>query len=149
MPCSDVTELIRVTVDAQDRLKSYRFIKKTCGRAVGAEALLLGALGGCSVGEILELTPERFLGQMETSGPIEEFLSLKHLVAVQSALEVLTGGAPGGPGRLCAVAEITFDEGETVIDARISVDLLTNEIKSCGNCRSCGAAKGSKRVVFL
>lgn len=148
MPCSDVTEIIRVVVDDCDRLKSYQFVKKTCGRAVGADALLLATLGERSVEDILDILPDRLLRDMGITDPLEEFLALKHLIAVQSAMEVLTGRASGGADEMCAAAEIAFEDGDTVIEARLSVDLLTDEIRSCGNCRSCGAAKRGKRAVF-
>lgn len=148
MPCSDVTELIRIVLDDQDRLKEYRFIKRTCGRGVGVDALLIDVLGGRRVEEILAITPERFIEEHPVAEPIEEFLGLKHLIAVQAALEVLTGRAFGGPNELCAAAEISCGEGETVIDARIAVDLVVEEIRSCGGCRACGAAKKTKRAVF-
>ncbi|HNR31179.1 MAG TPA: hypothetical protein PKI11_09835 [Candidatus Hydrogenedentes bacterium] len=147
MPCRDVTELIHVVVDLEDRLKSYRFIKRTCGRGVGADTLLLDTLGGRTVDAILELSPVQLLAEHRITEPLEEFLALKHLIALQSALEVLTGRASGGPGEVCAAAEIAFEDGDTVIHARISVDLLTEEIKSCGNCRSCGAAARRKRAA--
>lgn len=148
MPCSDVTELIHVVLDDRDRLKSYRFIKRTCGQGVGVDTLLLAVLGGLTVDEILAITPERFIDEHPVDDPIEEFLGLKHLIAVQWTLDVLTGRAAGGSGDLCAAAEISFENSETVIDARISVDLVTEQIKSCGSCRACGAAKNRKRVVF-
>lgn len=145
MPCNDVTELIQVTVDADDRLKHYTFSKRTCGQGVGAESLLIDILGGQSVDYILGLDAEGFLETypLESTHPedrdLEEFLSLKHFFAVQSALEVLTGKEPGRKGDLCAAAEISCDNGDLVIDAQIDVDIVTDRIKSCGNCGSCGA----------
>ena len=148
MPCRDVTELIQIVLDDQDRLKSYRFVKRTCGRGVGLDSLLIDVLGGRTIDVILSITPERFLKEFSVQEPIEEFLGLKHLIAIQSALEVLTGRAAGGPNELCAAAEISFEDGETVIRARISVDLVTEEIKSCGSCGKCGVAKKRARVTF-
>lgn len=153
MPCSDVTELIRVVVDGHDRLRDYRFVKRTCGQGVGADALLAAVLCGRPVDEVLAIAPEDFLETYPVEIAIEEFLGLKHLIAVQSALEVLTGQSAGGPKDICAAAEISFEEGETVLDARIRVDLVTDRIKSCGNCKGCGttrARKGKrkKRIVF-
>ena len=149
MPCSDVTELIRVELDDQDRLLRYRFVKRTCGQGVGADALILAALAGRSVDEILAIDPGDFLEEHPVEEEIEEFLTLKHLIAVQSAIEVLTGAANGGPKDLCAAAEISFEDGVTTLDARISVDLVTEKIASCGNCKGCGKNKKTKaKVVF-
>lgn len=147
MPCNDVTELIRVVVDAEDRLKDYRFVKRTCGRGVGVDALLLDMLAGRPVREILEIAPEAFLAGQVFDAPVEEFLRLKHLFALQAALNVLTGHASGGPKDICAVAEVSHEHGETVIDARIAVDLVTDAIRACGNCRDCGSTKAKRRAV--
>ena len=150
MPCKDVTELIRVVVDDSDRLTSYRFVKRTCGQGVGTDALLADALCGQTVDALLALEPEDFAASLDLPDGVEQFLSLKHLIAVQSALEVLTGAASGGPVDICAAAEITCEPGETVIEARISVDLMTERIASCGNCGSCGTHKKKREraVVF-
>lgn len=141
MPCKDVTELMTVSVNDADRLVAYRFVKRTCGQGVGADALLEETLCGKTVDEILALEPEQFLETYPTELPIEEFLGLKHLIAVQSVLEVLTGKAAGGAGEICAAAEVVYDDGEVIIEARILLDLVTEKIKSCGNCGSCGKSK--------
>lgn len=149
MPCSDVTELIRVELDEQDRLTHYRFVKRTCGQGVGADSLILGALQGRGAEDILAMEPDEFLAMHPVEQEIEEFLTLKHLIAVQSALEVLLGKAHGGPGEMCAAAEVGFEDGLTTLDARISVDLVTEKIAACGNCRGCGKnAKPKPRVIF-
>lgn len=146
MPCSDVTELIHLVVDAEDRLKDYRFTKRSCGRGVGVDSLLLGTLGGLAVEEVLAIAPEQFVEDHPSEEPLEEFLGLKHLIAVQSVLEVLTGREAGGPEAMCAAAEIAFEDGDTIIDAVIRVDLVTEAIKSCGNCRGCGTKRAEKKV---
>lgn len=149
MPCSDITEMIRLVIDDDDRLRDYRFIKRSCGQGVGAVALLLPLLAGLKVEEILRITPEGFLEQYPCAEDIEEFLVLKHLIAVQSALEVLTGRASGGPGALCAAAEISYENGECVLEARITVDAVTDKIRSCGSCRSCGKARVTRRAAHF
>lgn len=149
MPCSDITEIIEVVLDGEDRLKDYVFRKRTCGQGVGAGNLLLGVLGGQSADDIIAISPEDFLETHPVEDPLEEFLGLKHLIAVQSALEVLTGRANGGPDEICAAAEIGFDAGDTIITARISVDLVTERIKSCGGCKGCGTTRRAKRMVVF
>ena len=149
MPCSDITEVIEVILDEQDRLKEYTFRKRTCGQGVGSGDLLTGVLGGMSADALLAMTPEFFLETWPVEEPLEEFLGLKHLIAVQSALEVLLGRASGGPGEMCAAAEIGCEGNDTVILARISVDLITEKIKSCGNCKGCGTSKKAKKMVVF
>jgi hypothetical protein len=145
MPCSDVTEIIRVMVDDCDRLANYQFSKRTCGQGVGAESLLIEQLGERSVEELLAMDAESFLTEHPIEDELEEFLSLKHLFGVQSALEVLTGHEPGGPADPCAAAEIAFEDGHVVITAQIDVDLMTEKIQSCGGCKKCGT---KRKVVF-
>lgn len=134
MPCNDVTEIIMVTLDAEDRLKKYLLAKKTCGRGVGHASLLLEELSGRSAGEILSLGPDDI--QRETG--IEDFLRQKHLMALQGALAVLTGEASGGVSDWCAPLEVVRDSGETLIRARILVDILTERIAACAGRARCG-----------
>lgn len=150
MPCSDVTEVIEVAVDAEDRVTRYRFVKKTCGQGVGMINLLESVFQGQTVDAILALDPAEFLEDHPVPEGPEEFLSLKHLIAVQAALEVLIGRASGGPDDMCAAAEVSIDEtGEMVVEARIKVDLITEKIASCGNCKGCGKTKKVKvKPVF-
>ena len=149
MPCNDVTELIQVELDEQDNLKTYRFIKKTCGQGVGHETLLHDVLGGMRVDDILAINPGDFTHIYPVDSSIEEFLTLKHLVAVQSVLEVLTGKISGTAKDMCAVSGITFDCNITRIDARISVDLVTERIKSCGGCKACGKTRKKPQPVLF
>lgn len=141
MPCNDITEIIRVVLDEHDRLRHYAFTKRTCGQGVGVTSLLLDELSGQSVDDILAIEPAAFIAKHPSEEELEEFLTLKHLIAVQEALEVLTGREPGGPADICAAAEIVYDAGECVIEAELKVDLVTDKIKSCGGCVGCGVTK--------
>ena len=140
MPCKDVTELIRVVLDEEDRLAEYVFAKRTCGQGVGAESLLIDQLRGRSANELLSISAADFLSEYSFADEVEEFLSLKHLFALQGALEVLTGKEPGRVGDAFAAGEISFDGTETVIQGRISVDVVTDKIEACGGCGSCGSS---------
>ena len=147
MPCSDVTELIHVTLDSDERLVDYFFSKRTCGQGVGAGNLLLEQFRGHTVDEILSMDAEGFVSEHPVEDELEEFLGLKHFFAVQSVLEVLTGKEPGGKGDPCAAAEISCEEGRLVVEGQIAVDLVTEKIKSCGNCGKCSKPKKTK-IVF-
>lgn len=146
MPCNDITEVLQAAVGDDDRLLRYRFVKRSCGQGVGADMLLAGVLTGRTVDEILAIQPEEFIAEHPADEPIEEFLGLKHLIALQSVLEVLVGRASGDAGQICAAAEIAYADGETTIEALIKVDLITEKIKSCGNCHGCGTTKKKKKV---
>jgi len=146
MPCADVTEMITVTVAADDTLHDYRFHKRSCGQGVGADSLLLEQLAGRTVDDLLAMDAEAFVAAHPVELEIEEFLNLKHLFAVQSALEVLCGKEPGGKDDPCAAATVTIEpDGSVVILGQIAVDLMTEKIRSCGNCKGCGT---KKKVVF-
>lgn len=139
MPCKDVTEILEVVLDDEDCLKEYRFAKRTCGQGVGAESLLIEQLQGRSLDELLHKTAQEFLEEFPIADEIEEFLSLKHLFAIQGALEVFTGAAPGGPNDPFAASGIIYGDNETRIQGRIAVDILTEKIEACGGCSTCGS----------
>jgi hypothetical protein len=149
MPCNDVTEIMEVTLDGQDCLRDYHFRKRTCGQGVGVDALLLNVLQGKSADQLLAISPEAFLDSWPVADPLEEFLGLKHLIALQAAIEVLIGRSSGGAGEICAAAEITCEGDDTIITARIAVDLVTEKIKSCGGCKGCGTTRKAKKMVVF
>jgi len=146
MPCSDVTEIIQVTLDADDRLKDYVYSKRTCGQGVGAGSLLLDQLRGRTADELLATDIADISPTFPIENDLEEFLAFKHFFAIQSVLEVLTGKQPGGKNDPCAAAEIAYEDGDLIITGQIDIDLVTEKIKSCGNCKSCGNAKKNKPV---
>ncbi len=138
---------MQVTIDAEDRLKAYWLAKRSCGQGVGAGSLLLDQLAGRTVDTLLNTDAEDYLNEFPIEDELEEFLSLKHFFAIQSVLEVLTGKEAGRKDDACAAAEIAHEDGDTIIDARISIDAVTEKIKGCGNCKGCGTKK-SPKVVF-
>ena len=146
MPCKDVTEVLEVVLDADDALKDYRFAKRTCGQGVGAAALLIDQLRGRPAEELLHKTAQEFLGEFPIADPLEEFLSLKHLFAIQGALEVYAGLESGAKRSAFAVGGIEYGDDETRIHGRIAIDVVTEKIKSCGGCSSCGSAYEGKAV---
>lgn len=133
MPCDNVTELMRVVIDHDDRLQSYRLLKRTCGGAVGAESLLLDRIRGRKVTELLALHADD-LCRISASPDIEEFLNLKHFFALKSILEAFTGRQSAGLHDACTVAGISYDAAGATIDAEIAVDIVTDLIRSCGHC---------------
>ncbi len=144
MPCRDVTEVITLTIDSEDRLADYALSKRTCGQGVGRYGLLLDWFQGWRVDDIAALEPEDVGERYPGLSQIEEFLALKHLYAVQGALAVLLGREPGGPGDPCAAAAVSHGDGSTMIDARLSVDIITEKIRSCGGCKGCGKPRAIK-----
>jgi len=139
VPCNNLVEQIRITLDDRDRLTGYRFIKQTCGQDVGARSLLTEFLLGLSVDELLAIDSERLLAVCRPEGDVSRFLHLKHLFAIQAVLEVYTGRANGAGNSPCAIAEIGDDQGQVVIDADIDVVLVTDKIKVPAGCSGCGS----------
>lgn len=145
MPCNDVTEIIEVVLDAEDRLREYWLSKRTCGQGVGHRSLLLDWLRDREAEELLNYDAKAFLADYSIRTPLEEFLALKHLFAIQSAIEVLTGRQAGGPDDPCAAARIGVSDAGLTIRALIRVDIITERIRACGNCKHCGKFAAIRR----
>jgi len=134
MPCGDITENIEITLDKDDRLKTYSLNKKTCGGAVGAESFLLDKLENESVTRILEFDLPYTGHHQRPEDHAEEFVALKHLNALKSALQVYTGAASGAVSEPCTIVGVGYDGEDLVISAQIDVDLMTSRIKACAHC---------------
>jgi hypothetical protein len=144
MPCKDVTEILEVVLNADDSLKTYTFSKRTCGQGVGMADLLIEQLRGRPMQELLHKTAQEFLDEFPIADPVEEFLSLKHLFAIQGALEVYAGIASGAKQSAFAVGGIEYGEDDTRIHGRIALDVVIEKIKACGGCSSCGSEKADE-----
>ena len=135
MPCDNVTELMRIVLGPGERLKSYRFLKRTCGGAVGAESLLLERFRGRTAEEILALRGDTFPESSGATSDIEEFLNLKHFFALRAVLEAFAGLVEaGGPDAACTIAGVNYDGDDLIIDAEITLGIVTEMIRSCGHC---------------
>jgi NifU-like protein involved in Fe-S cluster formation len=139
MPCNNIVEQIRINLDDRNRLTGYRFIKQTCGQDVGARSLLTEFLLGLNVDELLAIDSESLLAVCRPEDDVSRFLHLKHLFAIQAALEVYTGRSNGASNSACAIAEIGDDQGQVVIDADIDVGLVADKIKACSGCSGCAS----------
>jgi len=139
VPCSNLVEQIRITLDERDRLTGYRLIKQTCGQDVGARSFLAEFLLGLSVDELLAIDSERMLAICRPEDDVSRFLNLKHLFAIQAVLEAYTGRSNGASDSLCAIVEIGDDQGQVVIDADIDVISVTDKIQACAGCSGCGS----------
>ena len=135
MPCNDITETIRIVIDANERLVSYQLRKSNCGKAVGAESLLLEYLQNRTIPEILQLDPDSLRFGYAAKSDIEDFLHLKHLFALQMTFDTFTGGqAGGGKNASCKIAEVSYGSDGIIIEADIAIDIITERIKACGPC---------------
>jgi hypothetical protein len=145
MPCNDVTELLELTLDADDRVRAYSLAKNTCGAPVASRLELTSFIAGRHIDELTDRTLMQIVesaGGGEAAPPprikfLDEFMLQKQLGALQRALAVYRGAEPGGKDDAFAMASIDFDGLETRIVGLLRVDLLTAEIEACGGCSSC------------
>ena len=134
MPCHDITEEIRIVLDKNGCLRSYRLNKKTCGGAVGTESLLLDRVAGWKIDDFFAANEFSFQQEHLPESHVEEFLNLKHFMAIKSALNAYAGNAPAGVDAPCSIAGISYDSDDIVIEADIDISLVTEQIKACAHC---------------
>ncbi|MFZ1683941.1 MAG: hypothetical protein WAU88_07385 [Candidatus Zixiibacteriota bacterium] len=138
MPCSDVTEVLSITLDPDDRIIHYSLIKETCGGAVGNSSLLRKWVENRLASDVLKAQPEEIMAAIPTKSTTWEFLTLKHLFALQTGLQAFLGEKSAMPGDSCVVDTIETTPKGIQFIALIKVDVLTEKIESCGGCGSCG-----------
>lgn len=138
MPCSDVTEILRLTIDAQNRVIFYSLSKRTCGASVGNPSLLRKWIANRRVPDVMSATPGDVLAALPKRSRIWEFLSMKHLLAIKCGLAALLGDAPARPDDACTIASVSFGPEGVKMEADVKVDILTSRIRACGACGSCG-----------
>jgi hypothetical protein len=141
MPCGDVTELLRVQIDGGDRITNYQLQKLTCGRGVGDYSLLAPVVFGRAAAELASMKGETFAEECPAPTDEEMFLRLKHFFALQSGLRVLLGLESGAASNPIKVARVACEDGNTVLEAEIEVDVITEQIKACGKCKGCGTLR--------
>lgn len=137
MPCTDVSENIKITLDHDDRVIFYALSKDTCSGAVGKPSLLRKWIRDRSAEDILAATPDILHDFYPTKSNTWQFLYAKHLFAVQRTLQAALGHDTGRPTDYCAVHSVTYTPDGVEIVARLNIDLMTDDIKACGNC-GCG-----------
>ncbi|MEW6050914.1 MAG: hypothetical protein AB1644_07630 [Candidatus Zixiibacteriota bacterium] len=142
MPCQDVTEQLTVTLDQQDRVVHYSLSKLTCGGSVGNPSLLRKLVANRPAQEVLEAKPEAVLAAMPTLSETWEFLTRKHLAALQQGLSAFLGLVPSRPSDQCIVISVIGTEKGIRMEADIRVDMITSEIKACGGgtCGNCSSS---------
>lgn len=139
MPCNDVTEVLKITLDTQDRVSFYSLTKRTCGGTVGNPSLLRPWIENRTTQEILAASVNEVLSTLPPLSDTWEFLAQKHLLAVQCGLATMLGRLPGLPADLCAVESVSSGPKGIKMTAHLKVDMLTEAIPACGGCGSCGS----------
>jgi len=88
-----------------------------------------------SIPAILKIEPASLRLDYIAQSEIEDFLRLNNLFALQMALNTFIGGqAGGGKNASCRIAEVDYSSDGIIIEADISVDIITKRIKACGPC---------------
>ena len=134
MPCNDVTEEIRIIIDSDDRVISYDLKKRTCGRSLGAPAVISDEICGLKTDQILEGEDDILLGEKANTRHTRKFIALKHLFALKSVLAMYRGMDSGLKSNACEIARIDYDDGDIIIEADIKIDMITKEIEACPGC---------------
>ena len=139
MPCSDVTELLTIGLDSRDRIRSYSLTKKTCGGTMGRDSLILKMIRGKQADEVVATPIEVFYREIQFSSDLKEMVYSKHYLAVQAGLRAFLGHQGRASRGICDLESVEYGPEGSEITARISVELSTSDIKSCGSCAGCGS----------
>lgn len=134
MPCNDITEILKIKLDGDNRIVSYSLTKNTCGGGVGIGSAIEGWLKNRPAEEVLESSLNSFLEAHPIDSDQPEFFMRKNFEAVHNGLAVMLGYRSGTADDSCAVDTISYGPDGTELIARIRVSLETRNINSCGSC---------------
>jgi NifU-like protein involved in Fe-S cluster formation len=134
MPCNDITETISIKLDENDRLIRYSFIKRACGGNIGRQSLILDLLEGRSIEEILQIGQADLLAAANPSNPEERFLVLKHLIVIQSCLEIMQGLRNIDPRDRIKLYSVNYGPEGIELEADIKLNFKVEEINPCSDC---------------
>lgn len=141
MPCTDVTENLRLVLDRDDRIVDYELSKQTCGGAVAGRGLIRKWVKDQTVEEVLALNAKAVLESSKTRSTTDEYLHLKHLFSIQETLSAYTG-ASDNENELLSILSVDYGPEGSTIHARINLEVLTDRIKACGLCGDkCGTVE--------
>jgi len=135
MPCGDITDILTVKLDPEDRVIDYSLTKRTCGGKVGKVRLIKKWLIGKNAKLVTTTDHVDFQRDIKVRSDLNEYIHLKHFLAVKKGLSVMLGLDSGGPDDRCTVENIVYGPEGTEMMAHINVDGVVDDIKSCGpNC---------------
>ena len=135
MPCNDVTEILELRLDADERVIDYTLTKQTCGGSVAGRGLIRDWVKGRDVASILSLAPAQILSESDNPDAAWEYLRLKHLFSIQAALREYAGGDTASERRpFVQILTIDYGSDGARLTARLNVEVITDEIQACGRC---------------
>lgn len=137
MPCNDITDSLKIKLDADEKVVKYALRKKTCQGEVGRKSLIGQWLKGKPAAEVISFPIDQFIKAHPTKSSKWEYLYLKHFIAVRSSLAVLLGQQSGGVDDYVKIALVEYSPEGTILETDISVEGMTAEIEACGSCAGC------------
>ena len=141
MPCTDVTENLRLVLDSEERIIDYELSKQTCGGAVAGRGLIRKWVKHQPVDKVLQLTGQEVLAGSDIKSGTDEYSHLKHLFSIQETLSAFIG-ATDNESELLSILSVDYGPEGASIQARINLEVLTDRIKACGLCGDkCGSAE--------
>lgn len=141
MPCNDITDQLKLSLDNNEKIIAYSLTKKVCGGEVGEKSLISDWLANKSTSEIVRTEIEQLLAEHTYRTDKREYLIIKHFLAIKAGLQILSGEKSGGVNDYCTVDSIEYSPEGIDLIAQISVNGISDEIKACGSCTGCGSAK--------
>lgn len=132
MPCSNISDFLRIRLGHDSRISKYALNKQSCGGDVGERGMIQSWLEQYSAEQLVKIDSARFLAENLAEDDVHEYLLLKNFVAVKAGISIMLGFQSGGKNDFCTVRSIEYDQKGTVLRADIRIDALTDEIMSCG-----------------
>lgn len=137
MPVEKSIETIHIILDSAERLREYRLDKITGGRTARSTPLMLDHFHNHPIGDILRLDADQFCAAYPSTDNIPQHTFLRHFVALRAVLDAYTGRQRGGPGDVCSIVSIDYDNDVVSIDAILYSDTLNQKTDFCIRCRGC------------
>lgn len=135
MPCNNVSDIIDIVLDNEERLVSYCLTKQTCGRSVGDTSMLLSQLKGKTFSSLLLLEAHDVCPE-EDYTDVDEFFIVKHLTALKSAFLAYSGRIPSDALHPDVLSVSSFGD-RTAFSVALFLDIAPTKIRPCGNCHGC------------
>jgi len=130
-------ETIHIVLDSAERLREYRLDRTSGGRTARSTPLMLDHFQDRPIGDILRLDADQFCALYPSTDNISQHTFLRHFMALRSVLDAYTGKQRGGPGDICSILSIDYEENGVSIDAVLYSDTLNNKTEFCIRCRGC------------
>lgn len=131
MPCDDLSEVVTVVLDGEERLRYFLYEKLTCGKIVPLSGRLNDLCRGMTIGAIERLTVEGAAGALGLHDDESLYLVDKELDALQSALANYRGSEPGPDPDRYKVESIDYAPDGVTIRQVIVAPKPERRIPSC------------------